>query len=236
MALPIMATPSFKTIIPSTGEEIEYRPFLVKEEKVLLMALEGADPEEMSAATKKILQSCILSDIDVGGLAAFDIEFLFLRLRAKSVGEVIELKVGHADREEAGCDHRTEVNINIDDINVNGVSDNKVIMLTDTVGVKVSYPTFDAVLKVDPEDKDVAFKLIVDCIDVVFDGDNVYDEFTNEEMSDWLEGLNQKQFDKIADFFNEIPKLSHKVEWKCDACGKTESFEIEGLQSFFTFL
>ena len=126
MGLPSLATPKFNTTIPSTGQEIEYRPFLVKEEKVLLMALEGGDQKEISKATQNIIKSCVLSDINIDKLATFDIEYLFLKLRGKSVGELVELQLGHSDSE---CDHKTEIQINLDEIEVVGdISDGKIMI------------------------------------------------------------------------------------------------------------
>jgi len=235
MTLPTIATPKFATEVPSTGETVHFRPFLVKEEKILLMAMEGGDPNEMTQATKTILESCIEEDIDVGKLATFDIEYLFLKLRAKSVGEIIELRIGHTG-ENVTCDHKTEVGINIDDIKVDGIKKDKKIMITDQIGIVVHYPSMADVEHLDIDDKETPFKVIAACIDMVFDGDNVYDDFTPQEMQKWLEGLNQKQFKKVSDFFAEMPKLTHKVEWTCEKCKKKDSFIIEGLSSFFTLL
>lgn len=231
MALPSIATPEFQTVIPSTKETIAYRPFLVKEEKILLMAMEGGDEKEITNAVIKILGNCILSDVDVNKLATFDVEFLFLKLRGKSVGEVITLRVGHRDSE---CTHQQEVSLNIDDIEVQGeISDGK-IMLTDDVGVKMKYPKLEQVNGMKLDNADDMFKMIVSCVDFIFDAENVYNEFTEQEIMDWLETLNQKQFKSISDFFEGMPKLSTTVEWTCKECGEKDSIIVEGLQSFFT--
>jgi len=238
MALPKIATPTFRTTIPSTGQEIEYRPFLVKEEKMLLMALEGQDGKEMTVATKKILDACIMTpDVDIDKLATFDVEYLFLQLRGKSISEVIELRVGHTDSVE-GCDHKTDININIDDIKVEDVRKDNKIMITDQIGVVVRYPSMKDVLllSTNADDKEVAFNVISSCIDMVFDAENVYDDFSHEEMKAWLDGLNQKQFEKVSSFFDKIPKLKYDVKWTCKKCKKQDHFVLEGLQSFFTYL
>ena len=238
MALPRIATPTFRTIIPSTGKEIEYRPFLVKEEKMLLMALEGQDAKEMSLATKKILEACIMTpDVNIDKLATFDVEHLFLQLRGKSISEVIELRVGHTELVE-GCDHKTDISINIDDVKVENINRNNKIMLTDTIGVVVRYPSMQDVLMLSGgvDDKDIAFSVMAACIDMVYDNDNVYDDFSHEEMKAWLEGLNQKQFDKVSKFFDDIPKLRYDVKWTCKKCKQEDHFMLEGLQSFFTYL
>lgn len=230
MALPSISTPEFVTNIPSTGEKIKFRPFLVKEEKVLLMALEGNDQEEITRAILNILDSCILDDVDVGKLSTFDVEFLFLNLRGKSVGEVIEVKLGHI---EGDCKALTDASIPIDAIGiVNEISDGK-IMLTEDVGVKMRYPTVQDVAKLDMRNSDDTFGLIAQCIEYIYDKENVYNEFTQQEIIDWVGNLNQAQFKNIASFFEEMPKLSYDLKWKCDACGESETRTIEGLQGFF---
>jgi len=232
MALPSIVTPEFQTVIPSTGESIMYRPFLVKEEKILLMAMEGGDAVEMSNSMLKILKSCILSDIDVDKLSTFDVEFLFLTLRSKSVGEVITLNIKHP--KETECKHLSEVKVAVDDIKVSGdISDGK-IMLTDTVGVKLRYPKMSDLKNVDEQNAESMFKMIRLCTEYIFDKEEVYSDFTEEELGNWIEGLNQSQFSMITKFFEDIPRLSHKVEWTCEKCGEKDSITLEGLQSFFT--
>lgn len=198
------------------------------------MAMEGRDANEITNAVLNLLENCILSDIDVGSLATFDIEYLFLKLRGKSVGETIEVKVSHEDKSE--CQARTDLTISLEDIQVVGdIADGK-IMLTDDIGVKLTYPTFSTLRSANDmmTDQETAFDIMVSCIEFVFDNDNVYSDFTQQELKDWVEGLNQTQFKQITDFFDGIPKLSHEVEWKCKDCGQTETVKLEGLQSFFT--
>jgi hypothetical protein len=232
MALPSISTPEFITQIPSTGEEIKYRPFLVKEEKILLMAMEGGDANEMSTAMLNILKGCILSDIDVNKLATFDIEYLFLTLRSKSVGEVVTLNVKHTTETE--CRHMTEIKVNIDDIKVQGeISDGK-IMLTDIVGIKLRYPKMSDLNTVTTADSESLFKMIRRCIEYIFDGESVYSDFTEKELEEWVDGLNQSQFGMITKFFENLPKLTHTVEWTCEQCKEKDSIKLEGLQSFFT--
>lgn len=232
MALPSISTPEFKTHIPSTGKEITYRPFLVKEEKVLLMAMEGKDQTEITNSIVKLLSNCIISEeIKVQELATFDIEYLFLKLRGKSVGEVIELKISHP---EGDCMHKTDIKINLDDINVTGdISDGK-IMLTDDVGVKLKYPTISTTIGVDTENADSLFNLVIDCIEFIYDKEEVYTDFTRDELNAWVDTLNQAQFKKITEFFQSMPSLKHEIKWKCEKCGKEDKMVLEGLQSFFT--
>ena len=230
MGLPSLATPTFTTVVPSTGQEIQYRPFLVKEEKVLLMAIEGGEQNEIARATENIIKSCVLTDIDTSKLATFDFEHVFLQLRGKSVGEIVELKVGHTDGE---CDHKTPVAVNLEDIKVTGEIKDGKIMVTDDIGVKMRYPNMSDVYHMENTNESL-FKLINSCIEYVFDQDNVYNEFSEKELEEWVNGLNQNQFQKIGEFFENIPKLTHDIEWTCEKCAKTDKITVEGLQSFFT--
>lgn len=232
MALPSISTPEFITQIPSTGQEVKYRPFLVKEEKILLMALEGEDTNEIQNAVLNILGNCILTPVEVEKLAVFDVEYLFLQLRGKSVGEVINLKVGHTNSQ---CAHKSDVDLIIDDIKVVGEVADPKIMLTEEVGVMMRYPNIsDLTRSTGKDDAETLFKLINRCIDYVFDAENVYNDFSESEIEDWINSLNQTQFQKIVDFFQSSPKLEHEVKWKCEKCGEEDSVKLEGLQSFFT--
>lgn len=231
MALPSIATPEFVTKIPSTGEKIKYRPFLVKEEKILLMAMEGNDQKEIELAIKKILTNCILQDIDVNKLAMFDMEYLFLQLRGKSVGEVIDLAVTHLDGE---CQHRTDIQVNIDDIQIQNLDQEKKIILTDDVGVMMKYPTMQEAMSVDGDNTEAVFEILSKSVDYVFDAENVYSDFTEAEIVEWINGLNQTQFQKVLNFFENMPKLSYDVSWKCKECGQDDTITLEGIQSFFT--
>jgi len=233
MALPILNTPEFETTIPSTNQKINFRPFLVKEEKILFMALQGNDPSEMSTAVQRVLESCITTPgIDVGLFATFDIEYLFLKLRAKSVGEVIDLKLRH---NTGDCTYIHQHSLNIDDINVviPDDLDNK-IQITDHVGIVLKFPSIEIASKL-PQDNnmDSLIDLIAGCVDVVYDSDKVYEDFSREEIKTFLESLNGPQFTKIRDFFKRVPKLSHDIEWTCPKCGETEKIHLEGLASFF---
>lgn len=230
MALPIMQVPEFSTKIPSTGKQIKYRPFLVKEEKILLMALEGKDRDEISGAIINLIKSCVLtSNVDVSKLATFDIEYLFLKIRSKSVGEVVELNIGHSAGE---CAAKTLVEVNLDQVTVDRKPEDGKVMLSDKVGVMLRYPSISDAQGIE-EGQDYGLKIIQNCIEYVFDENTVYNEFTAEELDAWIGSLNKEQMGKIAKFFNEMPKLSHPIKWKCASCGKEDSVKIEGLQSFF---
>jgi hypothetical protein len=236
MALPSISTPEYTTKIPSTGQLISYRPFLVKEEKILLMAMEGKDETEIESSIVNLLNSCILTEkVDVSKLATFDIEHLFLQLRAKSIGEVIEVKVGHTD-DNNPCDHKTDVSIPIDAVTVVGGDVDKKIMITDEIGVVMKYPTISDVRGLNLQDSTAMMKMVAACIDYVFDSESVYSDFTDEEMIEWIEGLDQSQFSRMGEFLSAIPKLSYTIDWTCKKCKEKDSVTIEGLQSFFTLV
>jgi len=227
-----MAIPTFVTKIPSTGQEVEYRPFLVKEEKTLLMAMSSEEQSEMARAALSIIDSCVLTEIDKNKLATFDVEHLFLQIRGKSVGEIINMKVNHGA--DAECRHVTSVQINIEDVSVDKeITDGK-IMLDDSVGVKMRYPSMSDVSGMDNSEEEIEFEIINNCIEYVYDQDSVYADFSKEEMIEWLSNLKQDQFNKIRDFFDEMPKLSYEIKWKCQQCGEEDSVTLEGLSSFFT--
>jgi hypothetical protein len=234
MALPKLNSASYETTIPSTGQVITFRPYLVKEEKILMMALESNDQKQIVKATKDMISSCVIDDININKLATFDIESLFLQLRSKSVGESIGLKV-KCD----SCNTQNDVNVNFDDIGVDVPKDDGVIMITDTIGVKMRYPSFDDISSINPDKEEsieTAFDIIMKCIDSVFDEDNVYPAAAEgkTKMKDFVESLNTAQFQSLANFFETMPVLKTTVEFNCTACKEDNSTELKGLQSFFT--
>ncbi len=196
------------------------------------MALEGNDQNEITNAIMKILSNCVLSNVDIKKLATFDIEYLFLKLRGKSVGEVIEIKVGHTNPDNP-CKHRTELEINIDEIQVVGDKPNDKIQLDESIGVKLRFAGMNDISDVDTESSSDLFKMIAGCIEYVYDQENVYGEFSQKEMETWLEQLSSEQFSKITAFFNDSPKLQQVVKWKCPECGEEDEMTLEGLAAFF---
>jgi hypothetical protein len=235
MALPELNSARYKVEIPSTGQTVTYRPYLVKEEKILMMAMESGDNKVIMQATIDIIKSCLYDDIDIDSLAMFDIETLFLALRSKSVGEKVDLNVKCEE-----CGEGNEVQIDFDDIKHPVISqDNKQIMLTEDVGVVLKYPSFkeiDKLTNVGDESVDSAMKMIAACIDSIFDADNVYpaSEETPKALNDFIESLNNEQFMKLSDFFTHIPALNSMIEFDCKKCGTPNKQELRGLQSFFT--
>lgn len=235
MALPLLNTPEFETTIPSNQQRVRFRPFLVKEEKILFMALQGNDPREMTTAVKNILNACVMSEeFDIQKLSIFDVEYLFMKLRGKSVGENVELKVRHPAGE---CQHASDVAINIDEVQVTfpeNYSDK--IQLTEQVGIQLRQPGIDQAATVEGDEDEFSkiMNLISECVVCLYDDTNVYDTFTKDEIIQFIENLNQEQFGKVRDFFTNSPKMSYTIDWVCSECNQPDSITIEGLTSFFT--
>ena len=238
MPLPKIATPTYELELPSSGETVQYRPFLVKEEKLLVIALESDDTKQITTAIKSVIKNCILTKgIKVEQLPTFDIEYLFLNIRGKSVGEDIEVNVICPDDEET----EVKVNINLDDIQVQKSDDHSdKIKLDDNIMMQMKYPSLDQFIKNNFEinDKnmmDQSFDLIASCVDKIFTQDEVWAaaDCTKKEMTDFLEQMNSSQFKEIETFFETMPKLSHTIKVKNPKTKKESDIVLEGLASFF---
>ena len=243
MALPRIATPTYKLTIPSIKKAINYRPFLVKEEKILLLALESDDENQITDAVCNIIENCISEQVTVKDLAMFDIEYIFLQLRAKSKGEELELEIECED-----CKNPIGAKVNLNDVSVQEKEGhNTKIELTDSVGVVMKYPSIE-VRKMMSEDKsemENIFNSLVHCIDSIWDENQVYasKDHTLKELEDFFESLPEQQFDKIQKFFTTMPSLHHDINIKCNAstgkgknkkvCGWKSTKRLEGLHSFF---
>ena len=238
MPLPTIATPTYELELPSTGKKIKYRPFLVKEEKLLVLALETEDTKQISTAIKTVLKNCIQSrGVKVESLPTFDIEYLFLNIRGKSVGEEIEVNLIAPDDEVTSV----PVTINIDDIKIQKKKDhtNK-IKLDKTLMMEMKYPSLDEFVKnnfdFDGEvDMDQSFDLIASCIDKIYNEEEVWStaDCTKKEVKDFLEQMNSMQFKEIESFFESMPKLSHTVTITNPKTKVESTVVLEGLASFF---
>ena len=238
MPLPKIATPVYELELPSTGKTIEYRPFLVKEEKVLVIALESEDTKQITTAIKNVIRNCIKTKgVKVEDLPTFDIEYLFLNIRGKSVGEEIEVNVTCPDDGET----QVPVTINLDDIEVqkNDEHSNR-IKVDDSIMMEMKYPSLDQFIKnnFDFNDKnamDQSFELIATCIDKIFTEDEVWavEDCSKKEIIDFLEQMNSSQFKEIEKFFETMPKLSHSITVKNPKTKKENVVVIEGLAGFF---
>ena len=238
MPLPKISTPTYELELPSTGKTIRYRPFHVKEEKLLVLALESDDSKEITNAIKAVLKDCIQTrGIKVETLPTFDIEFLFLNIRGKSVGEDIEVSVLCPDDGETYA----EVQISIDDIKVlKDKEHNKQIKIDDKLMMEMKYPSLDQFIKnnfdfAEDNQVDQSFDLIASCVDKVFSEDEAWtsEDFTKKEINDFLEQMNSAQFKQIEKFFTTMPKLSHEVEVFNPNTKKKGKVVLEGLSSFF---
>jgi hypothetical protein len=240
MALPMMSTPTYNMVVPSSGASIKYRPFLVKEEKALLVAQQSEDVTVMVDTLKSVIRSCVLDKIDVDKLATFDLEYLFTQIRAKSVGEIIELlfpcDIDHGDDNDKA---RVKISIDLTNIQVEFNPDhNPKIELFQDVGVVMRYPTIETLKKLDSldyEDLDNVFKVVAESIEYIYQGDEIFyaKDQKQEELIQFLYNLTSEQFMKIQEFFSTMPKIKKEVEYNCPVCGKHHKKVLEGLQSFF---
>ena len=238
MALPKLSIPEFFATIPSTDQEIKFRTFLVKEEKILYMALEGNNQQDIFNSIMNIIQACVLTpDVNFKKLTSYDLEYLFLMLRSKSVSEVIKFGVGHSNPEySAVCDHTTKVEINIDDLKVKKNADhNHKVMINDSLGMKLRDPQITSLNKNNSSMNEIdrIMDMIYDCVECIYDAETVYDDFTKVELKDFIESMSKEQFERVVNFFNTMPKLSHEITFTCEKCNNTETVTVEGLQSFF---
>jgi hypothetical protein len=241
MSLPKPDLPYYNTTVPSTGAEIKFRPFLVKEEKILLLALESGDESEILNATVQIIQNCVEESAEVNKLTSYDVEWLFLKIRQKSIGETTSLRFRHKNgknRKGESCKHIQEVTVELDDVEVAGDPKPVDIKLTDKMGMKMRYPTFKEAKVLGEKDGDMIEKIIytvASCIELIWDDDQMYyaKDSTVDERIDFLESLNKEQFKDVEKFFRNIPRLYKNVEYKCDKCGEVTRYELEGLNSFF---
>ena len=238
MPLPKIATPTYELELPSTEKTVNYRPFLVKEEKLLVLALESEDTKQITTAIKAVLKSCVLTKgIKVEHLPTFDIEFLFLHIRGKSVGEEIEVNITCPDDEKT----QVPVTMNLEDIKVQkNDKHNNQIKLDDNLMMELKYPSLDQFIKnnFDFDEKnqmEQSFDLIGTCIDKIYNEEEVWAtaDCTKKEMSEFLESMNSTQFKGIEKFFETMPKLSHTIKVANPNTKKKSEVVLEGLASFF---
>ena len=240
MALPRIDTPIYDLELPLSKKKIRFRPFLVKEQKNLLMALESDDRESIENNIKQVLQNCTITEkVDIEKLPVVDVEYYFLQLRARSVGETVENKYRCDNMvDDKSCGNIMETSLNLLDIKIEGVQDdNDVVELTDKISVKLKYPQFSVLSKLSKltDVGDITFQMIADSIEHIYDGEQFYysNETPQEELLEFVESLSQKQFAKIETFFANLPKLQKKIEMKCSRCGFQHNLDVEGLESFF---
>lgn len=240
MPLPKINTPTYELDLPSSGKKIRYRPFLVREEKILILALESEDMKQISNAIVEILTACILTKgVKVSELATFDIEYLFLNVRAKSVGETVEVNITCPDDEET----QVKVEIAIDDIKVQRDSKhNNIIQLDENLSMKLKYPALDQFIENNFEvmenesEVNQSLSMIGACVEAIYDKEETWNasDYTKKELDEFIEQLNTKQFKMIEDFFATMPKLSHTIKVKNPNTKVESEVVLEGLASFFS--
>jgi hypothetical protein len=240
MALPKLNVPVYEAILPSTEKVIKYRPFLVKEEKILLTAMESEDDKVINDSIKQILRNCIQGNLDLDSLPTFDIEFLFLRLRAKSVGEKITVGLKPfpcVQNKGELCKFSTEVEINLEEVKVKKDENHtSKIMIDNTIGIMMGYPDISVLNTAkNKSETEAGMDVIKKCISMIFTSEETHEKgsFTDGDLDEFIDSLNTVQFGKIKQFFDTIPKLSHTVKYTCKTCGEEKETTIEGLNSFF---
>lgn len=243
--LPKVDVPLYEITLPLMKKKVKFRPFLVKEEKILLMAAESDDQNAVILAIKQIITNCLVTKIDVDNLPIMDFEYLFLHLRARSVGETIDLQYKcnndiNEGGEERKCNHVVKLSFNALEVEpeLNSNEVNK-IELTPKLGIVLKYPTFGSLdeltEKNDISATELVLKTIISSIDYIYDEESLYyaKDTPKEELIDFVDSLTREQFSQIQNFFENIPKLKKKLDFKCGKCGYSDNIEVEGIQSFF---
>jgi hypothetical protein len=243
--LPKIDVPVYECILPSNKKKVKFRPFLVKEQKLLLMATEATEVKDSVEAMKQVVKNCVLDDVDVEALAVFDLEFLFLNLRARSVSEVVKVKYKcnnvieskGIDEEDKRCENVVDIDINVLEITPEfGEGHSNKIQLSDNLGIVFKYPTFEMVENMTGKsENEVIFDLIIKSIDYIYDNDELYyaKDANQDELVEFIDGLTQEHLEKIKDFFDTLPKIKKDIKFECNKCGHHEDITIEGIQNFF---
>jgi hypothetical protein len=243
MALPKIDVPIYTVNLVSTGKPIRFRPFLVKEQKLFMMASESEDPNEMISTIRQVLKNCILDEIDVDNLPTFDLEFIFMNLRARSVEEVVNLryKCNNTVKNEKGADENctglVEFDVNILEIQPTKNEKHKdKIQLTENLGISFKYPTFEMLQKYEKmSENEIMLQILIDCIDYIYDKENIFytKDTPKKELEEFIDSLQQKDLEKFKEFFDTMPEIKKDVHFKCPKCNYEEDITIKGMQSFF---
>lgn len=237
MALPKQSAPVYELVIPSTGKKIGYRPFLVKDEKSLLIANQSKDPDIMIATLKSVIESCVVNPIDVDTLSLFDMEYLFCKLRAKSVGELVDIVLKCSN-----CGEKTQAQLDISNIEVEiDPEHSKKFILFDNVGICMKYPNYELLQKIKNYEEseintiDSVISIMINCIDYIYDDKQIYyaHETDYDELNEFINNLTKSQLEKITHFFDSMPKMTKSMEFDCHKCGHHNKAVLEGIQNFF---
>jgi len=237
MGLPKLNTPTYELTVPSTGKMVSYRPYLVKEEKILMLALESGDERQMIRAIRDVISACTNDEVDMSRIAMSDMEYIFTQLRSKSVGETVQIGMKCSE-----CEASNETELNLENVRVSSPEDiSDTIELTDTIGVKMKYPSVDKVLNSTNDNNenvstvDRIFDLLIDCIDSIYSGDEMFDASTQprKEITEFIDSLNAEQFTRVRRFVENIPTAQIDVSFKCKECGHNNDTVLRGLANFF---
>lgn len=237
MGLPKLNTPTYELTVPSTSKTVSYRPYLVKEEKILMLALESGDERQMIRAIRDVISACTNDEIDMSRIAMSDMEYIFTQLRSKSVGETVQIGMKCSE-----CEASNETELNLENVRVVRPEDiSDTIELTDTIGVKMKYPSVEKVLNsTNGNNENVStvdriFDLLIDCIDSIYSGDELFDASAQprKEITEFIESLNAEQFTRVRRFVENIPTAQIGVSFKCKECGHNNDTVLRGLANFF---
>jgi hypothetical protein len=246
MTLPIIETPKYDLTLPVSGKKIKYRPFLVKEQKVLLQAIEMGGEDQLANAIEDIAMACTFDQVKIHDLPFADVEYLILNIRKKSVGEIVELsykcsqsimkKDDNGNEYEGACNTKFTIPLNLNDVSVSKEELPTQIMLSESVGITLKQITYDTIKVVRNEKNkvDIGYKLILSSIDKIFDADQVYsgNDFDAEELIEFIDSLNTEQFEKIQNAVSKIPVLEHNISITCPKCGHKEEVKLSGINDF----
>jgi hypothetical protein len=236
MALPIINSIKYHLVVPSTSETIEFRPYTVREEKAILLASETGDSKAQMTAAKDLVVACTMGNVDVDKLSMFDFEYIFLKLRGKSVGETSNIGA-----KCSSCSHSNEIIVDLDEVQVQGeIKPPQKFMISDDIGIMISYPEVSEVMKqlistASKNEYEQSLALLISCIDSIFDSEQVYEksEHSPKEMIDFVERIPSTKFKALMEMMKEMPTLRHETDFKCQSCGAENKIILEGLQSFF---
>lgn len=237
MALPkLNEINTYKMTIPSTGQEISYRPYLVKEEKQMMIASESNDQKQMMETMARTIEACVQEDINVKSLATFDVEYMFTQIRSRSVGETAEILISCGSDD---CDHKSTVVVNLTEAKVDISESDKIIEITDKVSVEMKYPSYIDVMnnyKEGGDDVEFGFTMVAKSINAVLTEDEriAVKDLPTKEVMDFIESMSRYQFEKIGKFIENIPQLGVDTEWACEKCGYDNKYKLRGLQDFFS--
>lgn len=236
MSLPKIDVPLYDLTLPSNGKKLSFRPFLVKEEKIMLIAAMSKEEDEVKRSIKQIINNCVVGDFNVDSAPVFDVEYVLMNIRVKSIGDVIKNEyICNNEVNGVKCGAEFGVEIRLNDIVVEKQEVNPEIWLTDKIGVKMKWPTFSSLKSKKPKDQTFDYELLTNCIEYIFDKEQTYKlkEQSKQEIEEFFDGLNKEQFDMMVEYLSKIPKFEVHKEEACPKCGFKHQIDIKDMLSFF---